>query len=173
MCFHHRLVFSCSHHAWLGVTQPCAVEESFNNYVIDTGCNVRWSHGYDTIRTQAKCRKCSNTEKGHSFRFGIVKDQIKVLKEHLKLIKGAAKIKDEEWLNMDSKKAQPDGTKDGDATAASSLPVTPEEPGATSVDGGSGADLCEIKEEVSADPKHWPLKLPKIVAARTVTVQLE
>jgi hypothetical protein len=173
MCFHRRLVFSCSHHAWLGVTQPCAIEESFNNHVIDTGCSVRWSHGYDTIRTQAKCPKCANTEEGYSFRFGIVKDQIKVLKEHLKLIKGTAKIKDEEWLNKDSEEAEPGGPKDGDTAAASSLPVIPEEPGAKSFDGGCGAGLEEIRQGVSADYKHWPLKLPAIVAARMATVQSE
>jgi hypothetical protein len=173
MCFHRRLVFSCSHYAWLGVTQPCAVEESFNNHVIDTGCSVRWSHGHDTIRTQAKCPKCADAEESHNFRFGIVKDQIKVLKEHLKLIKGTTKIKDEEWLNKDSEQPEPDEPKDGDATDTSSLPVTPEESGAVSFDEGCGAGLEETREEVSADYKHRPLKLPAIVAARMATVQSE
>lgn len=77
------------------------------------------------------------------------------------MIKGAAKIKDEEWLNLDS-----DGAKDRDAAAASSLPAIPEETSDVSVGEGRGAGPDEIMEEVRADPKHWPLKLPGIVAAR-------
>ena len=104
MCFHRRLVFSCNHHAWLGITRPCPVEESFNRGEVDTGCSVRWSHGFDTIRIQSGCPKCLERQAGEQFRLGVVKDQIRVLKEHLGMIKGAEAIKDDDWLSLDSER---------------------------------------------------------------------
>ncbi|KAK4154648.1 hypothetical protein C8A00DRAFT_14222 [Chaetomidium leptoderma] len=160
MCFHKRLVFACSHHAWLGVTQPCELEEAFNRREVNTGCSVMWSHGYDTIRIQAKCPKCAKTQAGHGFRFGIVKDRIKVLKEHLELIKGLAGKKDK----VDSKQeqdqdVQSDDTNEGNAT--SSLPGGTKDTGDASFDDG-----CETMEEVRVDPKHWPLKLGRLVTGQ-------
>ncbi|KAK4142609.1 uncharacterized protein C8A04DRAFT_13066 [Dichotomopilus funicola] len=99
MCFHRRLVFTCSHHAWLNLTKACDTEASFERGNTDTGCSIRWSHGYDTIRVQDKCAKCAGTQQGDSYRFGVVKDQIQALKEHLKLIKGDRQIKEEAWLS--------------------------------------------------------------------------
>ncbi len=102
MCFHRRLVFSCNHHAWLGITRPCPVEESFNRGEIDMGCSVQWSHGFDTIRIQSGCPKCLERQTGEQFRLGLIKDQIKVLKDHLMTIKGEEAIKDGDWLSLDS-----------------------------------------------------------------------
>ncbi len=102
MCFHRRLVFSCNHHVWLGITRPCPVEESFDRGEIDTGCSVRWSHGFDTVRIQSECPKCLERQAGEQFRLGVIKDQIKVLKEHLRMIKGEEAIKDGDWLSLDS-----------------------------------------------------------------------
>ncbi|KAK4033999.1 hypothetical protein C8A01DRAFT_39517 [Parachaetomium inaequale] len=164
MCFHRRLVFACSHHAWLGLTRPCELEQSFDRGDVDTGCSARWSHGFDTVRMQAKCPRCTKTQEGHRFRFGIVKDQIAVLKEHLRLIKGASEIKEREWLHMDSAvqdDAKSDGTEEEGADASSSG-----ETGDTSVEGGVEC-LDEAMEEVRVDPKHETLRLPQIVAART------
>ncbi|KAH6854622.1 hypothetical protein B0I37DRAFT_441600 [Chaetomium sp. MPI-CAGE-AT-0009] len=110
MCFHRRLVFDCSHHAWLGITQRCEVEEAFDRGEYNVGCSVRWSHGYGTIRIQLKCPRCTMQQKGDGSRLSLVKDQIKALKEQLKAIKGDTKIKEEEWLNMDF---EPKKTKSG------------------------------------------------------------
>ncbi|KAL2175412.1 uncharacterized protein P884DRAFT_279217 [Thermothelomyces heterothallicus CBS 202.75] len=145
MCFHRRLVFGCAHHAWLGITRPCETEASFDRGETDTGCSVRWSHGYDTIRVRAKCRTCIKAQEGTSFRLGVVKEQLKVLKEHLALIKGEpleavqeeeekekGKGKNEEWL------------------------------------GEQLGRLDEVMEEVRIDPKHRALKLPSIVSPSRV-----
>ncbi|AEO54444.1 hypothetical protein MYCTH_2089049 [Thermothelomyces thermophilus ATCC 42464] len=145
MCFHRRLVFGCAHHAWLGITRPCETEASFDRGETDTGCGVRWSHGYDTIRVRAKCRTCIKAQEGTSFRLGIVKEQLKALREHLTLIKGESletvreeeekekgKEKNEEWL------------------------------------GEQLGRLDEVMEEVRIDPKHRALKLPSIVSPSRV-----
>lgn len=180
MCFHRRLVFSCSHHAWLSLTKRCETEESFERGDIDTGCSIRWSHGYDTVRVQDKCTKCAGTQQGDSYRFGVVKDQIQALKEHLKLIKGDRQIKEEAWLNGDVSSARP-GEQDGDdgggekgQDAGDSL-YSSSSPGETGrLSGGTMVgeevgDVMEFRDEkVRPDPKHWPMKLPSFAATRVV-----
>ncbi|AEO65462.1 uncharacterized protein THITE_27672, partial [Thermothielavioides terrestris NRRL 8126] len=81
MCFHRRVVFGCGHHAWQGLTRPCEREKAFNRGEVDTGCSVMWSHGFDTTRVQEDCAKCKDTKAGQEFRLGVVKEQIKALKE--------------------------------------------------------------------------------------------
>ncbi|KAJ4290128.1 putative endonuclease lcl3 [Collariella sp. IMI 366227] len=87
MCYHRRLLFACSHYAWLNLTRPCVVEKSFSRGKTDVGCAVKWSHGFDTIRVQKDCPKCAATREDDSFRLSVIKDQIQALKEQLRLIK--------------------------------------------------------------------------------------
>jgi hypothetical protein len=167
MCFHRRLVFACSHYAWLGLTRPCELEQSFDRGDVDTGCSAMWSHGFDTVRVQDNCARCTKAQKSHSYRFGIVKDQIAVLKEHLRMIKGASEIKEREWLHMDAAvqddaESKSDGTEGADASSSG-------ETDDTSVDGEVEC-LDEAMEEVRVDPKHFPLKLPQLVAGRVAAV---
>ncbi|KAL2159323.1 hypothetical protein VTH06DRAFT_2758 [Thermothelomyces fergusii] len=188
MCFHRRLVFGCAHHAWLGVTRPCKAEMSFDSGESDTGCSVRWSHGYDTIRVQVQCLACVRAREGTNFRFGIVKEQLRVLREHLELIKGgpleSVQEKKEEGGEQEEGNApapdaelrgdgQSDVTKKKGADASS-----PSSPPPCDSDGIVAAllgeewlveqlgRLDEVMEEVRVDPKHRTLKLPSIVAAR-------
>ncbi|KAL2165941.1 hypothetical protein VTG60DRAFT_3583 [Thermothelomyces hinnuleus] len=193
MCFHRRLVFGCAHHAWLGITRPCETEASFDRGETDTGCSVRWSHGYDTIRVQAKCRTCIKAQEGTSFRLGIVKEQLKALKEHLALIKGEpletvqeeeekekekGKGKEKNGLDLDAA-PRDDGQsgvtkgKGANASPSSSPSCDSDDIVATLLGeewlGGQLGRLDEVMEEVRVDPKHRTLKLPSIVAARMET----
>ncbi len=144
MCFHRRIVFSCNHHVWLDITRPCPVEESFNRGEADTGCSVRWSHGFDTIRIQSSCVKCLERQAGEQFRLGAVKDQIKVLKEHLRRIKEVEDIKDDDWLSLDSEQenAKSDETSPSGVTEDTDDTLVEE------------VSLDKTLEEVRVDPKH-------------------
>ncbi|KAK4127078.1 hypothetical protein N657DRAFT_687428 [Parathielavia appendiculata] len=184
MCFHGRLVFSCRHYAWLGVTQPCSVEKAFDRGETDTGCGVRWSHGFDTVRVQQQCAGCTQTRTKTEYRFGVVKERIKVLKGHLKLIKGVVvggQTKDEKGQGVDHVNEEKDGEKEESAHSAEcdspgekssaaassgSSAAESENTGDTSLEDGCGG-FDEIMEEVRVDSKHRPLKLPRIVAEGT------
>jgi hypothetical protein len=83
----------------------------------------------------------------------VVKDQIRVLNERIKVIKGFSEIADEERLNLDSEQ----GSDDADPS------VSTDDTGNTSLEDGC---LSEILEEVRFDPKHFPLMLSQIVAQR-------
>ncbi|KAK4243242.1 hypothetical protein C7999DRAFT_44910 [Corynascus novoguineensis] len=165
MCFHRRLVFDCAHHAWLGVTRPCELEASFYRGEVDTGCRVRWSHGYDTIRIKTKCRKCIQVQEKTSFRFGIVKGRLKVLKERLALIKGEPLKSVEEACSAMRDDGRSDIAKEEPA-GASSWPSSSHGIGETTntslaemwCEEQSGC-LEETMEEVRVDPKHRTLEL--------------
>ncbi|KAK4131737.1 hypothetical protein BT67DRAFT_444524 [Trichocladium antarcticum] len=88
MCYHSRLVFGCSHHAWLGVSRPCELEKAFGRGEVNTGCSTKWSHGFDTTRIPQKCRRCVRSEARQGYRLSVVKNQIKALKEQLQMIRG-------------------------------------------------------------------------------------
>jgi hypothetical protein len=173
MCFHRRLVFTCSHHAWGGLTQPCVVEKAFDSSERDEGCGVRWSHGIDTVRIQTKCPACVRTQADDKYRFGVVKEQIKVLKEHLELIRGVdgdgekekdvekeEDVKGEEDASLSSSSAA-SGSSSSDSVGGGS-----EDTGDTSLAEGGCEGWDETIEEVRVDPNHRPLKLPQIVAER-------
>ncbi|KAK4240670.1 hypothetical protein C8A03DRAFT_31160, partial [Achaetomium macrosporum] len=117
MCFHKRLLFGCSHYEWLGLTRPCELEESYNRGEVQVGCSVKWSHGFDTIRIEDKCPECAEKGANDNYRLGVLKEQIKVLKEHLRLIKGVPEIKE------DKRDADQDPTLPGAGEGAPSPPV--------------------------------------------------
>lgn len=181
MCFHRRLVFGCAHYAWLGITQPCKIEAAFDRGETDTGCDVKWSHGYDTIRVQTKCLACIQAQEGTNFRLGIVKEQLKVLKEHLALIKGEqlgsvqkAKEEEKDGCGLDAEPRNDGQSAATKETGANATPASP--PGSSGENAATPLEegwleehvnlLDEIMEEVRVDPKHRSLKLPSIVAAR-------
>ena len=155
MCFHSRLVFGCNHHAWLGISRSCDLEKSFDRGEVNTGCGVMWSHGFDTVRIEATCPRCAESQASQNFRLGVVKDQIRVLNERIKMIKGFSEITDEERLNLDSEQGSDDAV----------TSVSTEDTGNTSLEDGY---LSEVLEEVRFDPKHFPLMLSQIVAGRMV-----
>ncbi|KAK3903244.1 hypothetical protein C8A05DRAFT_14784 [Staphylotrichum tortipilum] len=175
MCFHKRLVFACNHHAWLNLTRPCALEQSFNRGEVDTGCDFKWSHGFDTISIQGSCSKCARVQASHKTRLSKAKEKIKALKAKLKTIQDVAETKDEEIPNQDSKQeeagSQPDGTAVASEGAGSSFTSAGggEDTEASSWEEGS---LDETMEEVRVDPKHWPFHLAQRVAKRVAGEQV-
>lgn len=170
MCFHRRLVYTCSHHVWLQITRPCAAEESFDRGEADTGCGVRWSHGFDTVRVQIPCPACVAQHTAHTSRLGAVKDQIKALKEQLKTIKGPEAVKGDAWLGGE------EGGSEGQGVAAAVVAVDETGSDEAVLSGSEQTDetlieeeegcLDESMEEVRVDPKHWPFKLPLVIAER-------
>lgn len=164
MCFHKRLVFSCNHHAWLNLTRPCALEESFNRGEVDTGCGVKWSHGFDTVSIQASCRECARVQASHKTRLSEAKDRIKALKAKLKTIKEVGEAKDEETPTLDQDSKQEE---------AVSQPSTSTGEGEDTED-SSWEDACldENMEEVRVDPKHQSFHLPERIARRAAGEQI-
>ncbi len=139
--------------------QPCSAEEDFQSGKTSTGCNQMWSHGYDTFRVQHKCHKCVDELAIRQFRFGVVKDQLKVLKEHLELIKGQPATNDDDAKHnkQDAQSEEQDtslteATDDGDDTLVYQDSVS------------------ESMEEVRVDPKHRPFRLPQVVIARRLAI---
>jgi hypothetical protein len=159
MCVHRRLIFDCVHQAWLGVSGFCELQQVYDRHKINMVCSERWTHGHETIRIQSKCDRCTERQNSDRSKLDAVKDQIKALKEQLKLIKGDTKIKEEEWLSMDSvlEKAKPAATAKGDDdSSSSSLEETPD----TSVDGS------QPRKEVEKNPDHRPFGLSLKIAQR-------
>lgn len=117
MCFHRRLIFSCNHSAWLGLTRACEGEGEAGT----AGCGVMWSHGYDTVRVGAACAGCAARRAGQDRRLGEVKRQIRALKARLRTIRGVLEpeLADDDdgdgdgWLGLDSDSGG-DGDGDGD-----------------------------------------------------------
>ncbi|KAK4103072.1 SNase-domain-containing protein [Parathielavia hyrcaniae] len=144
MCFHRRLVFSCSHHAWLGVTQPCSVEKAFDRGEADTGCGARWSHGFDTVRVQQQCAGCVQARAGAEYRFGVVREQLRVIREHLELIKGVTVGEQGE-----------DGKGEGEAEKEKKDGEREE-----------GESSTMKLEETRVDSKHRPLTLPRVLTTQ-------
>lgn len=177
MCFHRRTLFTCNHHAWGALTEPCDVEKAFERGERDKGCDVRWSHGFETVRVQMKCAECAMTQAAQEYRFGVVKEQIKVLNEYLQMIKGIEENEGQEG-NPDGKgeKKEEDAKGEGDdpmssldafaSSSSSSIDGDSEDTGDTSVNEGGCEGCDETMEEVRVDPDHRPLKLPQIVAER-------
>lgn len=168
MCFHRRLVYTCSHHVWLQITRPCAAEESFHRGEADTGCCVRWSHGFDTVRVQIPCPACVAQQTVHTSRLGAVKDQIRALKEQLKTMKGPEAVKGDEWLGGE-------GGLEGRGVAAAVVVANETGNDEAVLSGSEQTDeplieeegcLDATMEEVRVDPKHWPFKLPFVIAER-------
>lgn len=159
MCVHRRLVFDCVHQAWLGISQLCEVQQAYSRDRTNMACSERWTHGFDTVRIQSKCPRCIKRQNGDRSKLNAVKDQIKALKEQLKLIKGDTKIKEEEWLNMDSvlEKDRKGTTTEEDDTSSSSLEVTPD----------SSEDGSRPRREVENNPEHRPFGLSLKIAERT------
>lgn len=106
MCFHRRLIFSCNHSAWLGLTRACEAEGEAGT----AGCGVMWSHGYDTVRVGAACAGCAARRAGQDRRLGEVKRQIRALKARLRTIRGVLEPEQADdddgdgdgWLGLDS-----------------------------------------------------------------------
>lgn len=149
MCYHRRLIFGCNHHAWLEITKPCEVEEAFNSGQADTGCDRQWSHPFHVIRIQSKCGQCVKRQKGDNFQLGTVKDRIKAIKERLERIKGKKELPSIDTVLQESES----GAKEGADDTSSLLEEM--------------ADTSDKEyRAVEEDPKHWPLKLPSIIAER-------
>ncbi|KAK0723984.1 hypothetical protein B0T21DRAFT_265576, partial [Apiosordaria backusii] len=80
MCFHKRLLFTCSHYAWLTTPQsvvPCEVERRF---IRGEGCNQIWSHGFYTIRVGKDCVSCERKRRRRASKIGEVKEVIRSLR---------------------------------------------------------------------------------------------
>ncbi|KAL2024170.1 hypothetical protein VTK56DRAFT_9326 [Thermocarpiscus australiensis] len=162
MCFHKRLIFGCGHYAWLGISRPCEVEQSFNRGEVDTGCNAMWSHGYDAIRVQKDCPRCAKLKKRQELRLGVVKERLKAIKEQVKQIKGIPEVEDDEKMSPDSEAgSHSDNTAEDDASRCASSPVKTDDTGNTSLEELDHAN--ESMDEVRFDPKRRPLKLPQMV----------
>ncbi|KAK3311140.1 uncharacterized protein B0T15DRAFT_520560 [Chaetomium strumarium] len=128
MCFHKRLLFGCSHYEWLSLTRACELEESYNRGEVQVGCSVRWSHGFDTVRVDEKCPKCAERDASDNYRLGVLKEQIKVLKEHLMLVNGVSETK-EDYLDVEQDPTLP-GTDEG---GVPSSPVKTDDSASTSL----------------------------------------
>lgn len=172
MCFHRRLIFGlCNHHAWLTTpVQPCKVEEAFERGDSNTGCGAMWSHPLQTVRVPLACARCAATRADHDYKLGVVKGQLKVLREHLMLIRGAS-----EEDGGEKKEEGEDGTgsaEEGSTEASTEAAAAGTENTVDTDPEWLGKAICleEIMDEVSYDPKHRPLGLPLIVAARRAQV---
>ncbi|KAL2119005.1 hypothetical protein VTJ04DRAFT_5964 [Mycothermus thermophilus] len=89
MCYHRRLVFTCMHYAWQAgpPTQPCERERAFQNGEVETGCDERWSHGYDTVRVRSPCEACEKQKAEDARRVAAVKEKIREVRVEIERVK--------------------------------------------------------------------------------------
>ncbi|KAK4674128.1 putative endonuclease lcl3 [Podospora pseudopauciseta] len=121
MCFHKRILFACSHYAWLTTpeaTIPCEVERRFlrggmpesdndnehetmsetgggfdkQNLLPEEGCNQMWSHGFHTVKVGEDCRSCVYKRRRKESMIGEVKEVIKSLRVNLERITTGAEL---------------------------------------------------------------------------------
>ncbi|KAK0668111.1 hypothetical protein QBC41DRAFT_226831 [Cercophora samala] len=90
MCFHKRLLFACSHYAWLMTPEsiiPCGVERRFmRGAAIESDndrCGQMWSHGFYTIKVGDDCRSCVDKKRRRESRIVEVKEVIRSLRVNL------------------------------------------------------------------------------------------
>jgi hypothetical protein len=92
----------------------------------------------------------------------VVKDQIRALREQLRVIKGAEAEVDSEGQGVVAKETE--GADDGDGDGVVLSPGSEETDETLVVEEGWLEE--EAMEEVRVDPKHWPFKLPLVAAER-------
>lgn len=110
MCFHARLLYSgCNHSVFLEASRPCQVEKAFDCGEVDTGCSQMWSHGFNTVKVDGNCTKCTATACKMSYKLSVVKEQLKFLSNQLQDISKRTSSKSS---------SSSDGTTDGDESSS-------------------------------------------------------
>jgi len=94
MCFHARLLYSgCNHSVFLEASRLCPTEKAFDRGEVDTGCSQMWSHGFNTVKVDGNCAKCTATACKTNYKLSVIKEQLKFLSGQLQGISKRAKSK--------------------------------------------------------------------------------
>ncbi|KAK3996524.1 hypothetical protein QBC44DRAFT_232127 [Cladorrhinum sp. PSN332] len=140
MCLHKRVVYSCNHWAFLELSKPCPVEQSFIQGKGKTGCSQMWSHGFDAVRVGESCTKCAAAIRKENYKLGLVKEHLKQITADTSLV----------GSSLDEKEQKGEETNVGSGSG----------------DEKKKKKMMMMEVRDCRDPVHRPLRLAQLVRTR-------